>query len=64
MKNLLPLLLSAILLSSTAGCSKTNSQTDNTSSNNKTALPEGTSSQPNNQQISVPAGTSFETVLQ
>jgi hypothetical protein len=64
MKNLLPLLLSVILLSSISSCNKTNTQTDNTSSNNKTALPEGTSSQPNNQQISVPAGTSFETVLQ
>ncbi|MEH1781956.1 MAG: hypothetical protein V7K67_34355 [Nostoc sp.] len=63
MKNLLPLLLSAILLSSTAGCNKTNSQTDNTSSNNKTLSAERTSTQPNNQQISVPAGASFETVL-
>ncbi|MEH2112440.1 hypothetical protein [Nostoc sp.] len=62
MKNLLPLLLSAILLSSTAGCNK-NSQTDNTSSNNKTPSAERTSTQPNNQQISVPAGASFETVL-
>ncbi|MEH1921840.1 hypothetical protein [Nostoc sp.] len=63
MKNLLPLLLSAILLSSTAGCNKTNSQTDNTSSNNKTPIAERTATQPNNQQISVPAGASFETVL-
>ncbi|MFN6487678.1 MULTISPECIES: hypothetical protein [unclassified Nostoc] len=56
--------MSAILLSSTAGCNKPNSQTDNTSSNNKTPIAQGTSSQPNNQQISLPAGTSFETVLQ
>ncbi|MEH2376185.1 hypothetical protein [Nostoc sp.] len=64
MKNLFPFLLSAILLSGTVACNKTNSQTDSTSSNNKTAIAERTSSQPNNQQISVPTGTSFDTVLQ
>ena len=64
MKNLFPFFLSAILLSGTVACNKTNSQTDSTSSNNKTAIAERTSSQPNNQQISVPAGTSFDTVLQ
>ncbi|MEH2239193.1 hypothetical protein [Nostoc sp.] len=64
MKNLFPLFLSAILLSGTVACNKTNSQTDSTSSNNKTAIADRTSSQSNNQQISVPAGTSFDTVLQ
>ncbi|MEH2136624.1 hypothetical protein [Nostoc sp.] len=63
MKNLFPLLLSAILLSSITACNKTNTQTDSSSSNNKTAITEGTPSQPNNQQILIPAGTSFETVL-
>ncbi|MEH2198255.1 hypothetical protein [Nostoc sp.] len=63
MKNLFLLLLSAILLSSITACNKTNTQTDSTSSNNKTAITEGTPSQPNNKQILIPAGTSFETVL-
>ncbi|MEH1849716.1 MAG: hypothetical protein V7L25_33270 [Nostoc sp.] len=64
MKNLFSLFLSAILLSGTVACNKTNSQTDSTSSNNKTAIAQQTPSQSNNQQISVPAGTSFDTVLQ
>ncbi|MBH8563965.1 hypothetical protein I8748_17545 [Nostoc sp. CENA67] len=64
MKNLFPLLLSAVLLSTTVACNKTSSQTNVTSTNNKTAIVDSASSQPNNQKITVPAGTSFDTVLQ
>ncbi|MBN3898836.1 MAG: hypothetical protein HWQ41_27260 [Nostoc sp. NOS(2021)] len=64
MKNLFPLLLSAILLGSTAACNKTSIPTNSTAtSNNKTAITDTTSSQSNNQ-LSVATGTSFDTVLQ
>ncbi|MEH2408091.1 hypothetical protein [Nostoc sp.] len=63
MKNLFPLLLSAILLSSTVACNKTSSQSNSTPTNNKTAINDSISNQSNNQ-ISVPTGTSFDTVLQ
>ncbi|WP_334785237.1 hypothetical protein [Nostoc sp.] len=64
MKNLFPVLLSAILLGSTAACNKTSSPTNSTpTSNNKTAITDTTSSQSNNQ-LSVATGTSFDTVLQ
>ncbi|MEH2320593.1 hypothetical protein [Nostoc sp.] len=63
MKNLFPLLLSAILLSSTVACNKTSSQSKSTPTNNKTAINDSISNQSNNQ-ISVPNGTSFDTVLQ
>ncbi|MEH2294060.1 hypothetical protein [Nostoc sp.] len=63
MKNLFPLLLSAIFLSSTVACNKTSSQSNSTPTNNKTAITDSISNQSNNQ-ISVPAGTSFDTVLQ
>ncbi|MEH2250555.1 hypothetical protein [Nostoc sp.] len=64
MKNLFPLLLSAILLSSTVACNKTSNQTNSTpTNNNKTAITDRTSSQSNNQP-SVAGGTSFDTVLQ
>ena len=63
MKNFFPLLLSAILLSSTVACNKTSRQTNSTPTNNKTAITDSIPSQSNNQ-ISVPTGTSFDTVLQ
>ncbi|MEH2397533.1 hypothetical protein [Nostoc sp.] len=63
MKKIFPLLLSAIFLSSTVACNKTSSQTNSTPTNNKTAITDSKSSQSNNQ-ISVPTGTSFDTVLQ
>ncbi|MEH2457476.1 hypothetical protein [Nostoc sp.] len=63
MKNLFPLLLSAILLSSTVACNKTSSQSNSTPTNNKTAISDSISNQSNNK-ISVPTGTSFDTVLQ
>lgn len=66
----MPLILSAVLLSSTVGCNKQNAnysknypQTDSNkiaaTSNTKTA-----SSQAKNQQATLPAGTSFDTILQ
>ncbi|MEH2466458.1 hypothetical protein [Nostoc sp.] len=63
MKKVFPLLLSAILLSSTVACNKTSDQTNSTPTNNKTAITNSIPSQSNNQ-ISVPTGTSFDTVLQ
>ena len=63
MKKIFPLLLSAILLNSTVACNKTSSQTNSTPTNNKTAITDSKSSQSNNQ-ISVPTGTSLDTVLQ
>ncbi|MBW4631870.1 MAG: hypothetical protein KME30_08165 [Iphinoe sp. HA4291-MV1] len=65
MKNFLPLLLSAVLLSSTVACSKTNNQTDraSTSTNRNTAVSNTTSNQSKNPQAVVPAGTSFDTIL-
>ncbi|MEH2010690.1 hypothetical protein [Nostoc sp.] len=63
MKKFFPLLLSAILLNSTVACNKTSSQTNSTPTNNKTAITDSKSSQSNNQ-ISVPTGTSLDTVLQ
>lgn len=70
MKKFMPFLLSAVLLSSTVACRK---QVDKTSSNSPSANPNkvaGSSStktianNAKNQQAVVPAGTSFDTILQ
>ncbi|MBR8833930.1 MAG: hypothetical protein DSM106950_07800 [Stigonema ocellatum SAG 48.90 = DSM 106950] len=55
MKNLIPLLLSAILLSNTAACSKSDTKTTN---------PTTTTSTAKNQQSTVPAGTTFDSTLE
>lgn len=66
----MPLLLSTILLSSTVACSKPNDKTSNAlppASSNKIAATgnsKAVSSQTKNQQANVPAGTSFDTILQ
>lgn len=69
MRKLMPLLLSAVLLSSTVACRKSSDQISNTSpaSQNRIAAPsktKATSSNPKDQQAVVPAGTSFDTILQ
>lgn len=53
------IILSTVLLSSTVACN--HKQNDQAANGNKIAA---TSSQPRNQQASVPAGTSFDTILQ
>ena len=65
----MPLLLSAVLLSSTVACRKSSDQISSTSpaSQNRIAASsktQATSSNPKNQQAVVPAGTSFDTILQ
>lgn len=70
MKKLMPFLLSAVLLSSTVACRQQEDQISDTSpgaNSNKTTLSNKTnktSSNLKNQQNLIPAGTSFETVLQ
>ena len=65
MKKLIPLLLSAVLLSSTVACRKSNDQTSSTSpaNSNNTAVSNKTSNS-KNQQAVLPAGTSLDTILQ
>ncbi len=61
MKKLMPLLLGVVLLSSTVACSKPNDKTNSTStSGNNTST---TSSNAKTQQSSVPAGTTFDSIL-
>lgn len=67
MKKFVPLLLSAVLLSSTVACRKANDQTSSSSNQNNTTLAgktNTTSSNSRNQQAVVPAGTTFDTILQ
>ena len=70
MKKLMPLLLGAVLLSSTVACQKPTDKTSSTSpaaNQNNTAVASQTgakSTKPKNQQAAVPAGTSFDTILQ
>ncbi len=70
MKKLMPLLLSAALLSGTVACRKPIDQARDTSpvaNQNQTAVDSKTSTKSNTlktQQAAVPAGTSFDTVLQ
>lgn len=70
MKKCMSFLLSAVLLSSTVACSKANDKTSNASPEavgNKIAATSNTkttSSLAKNQQATVPAGTSFDTILQ
>lgn len=67
MKKLMSLLLSAVLLSSTAACRKSNDQTSSTSNQNQTAVSSKTSTTSGNSrnlQAVVPAGTAFDTILQ
>ncbi|MEG4801324.1 MULTISPECIES: hypothetical protein [unclassified Microcoleus] len=70
MKKLMPLLLGAVLLSNTVACHKSSEQIANTSApaNNRpnpvSNLFSPTSSQLKNQPAAVPAGTSFDTILQ
>lgn len=70
MKKLMPFLLSAALLSTTVACRQ---PSDNTSSNSPAANQKNTavanktstiSTKPKNQQAAIPAGTSFNTILQ
>ena len=65
----MPLLLSAVLLSSTVACRKSSDQISSTSPANQNRIAassktKATSSNPKNQQAVVPAGTSFDTILQ
>ena len=61
MKKLMPLILGVVLLSSTVACSKPNDKTDNTSTSaNNTST---TTSNAKTQQSTVPAGTSFDSIL-
>ena len=55
MKKLMPLLLGAILLSNTVACSKPNAQISSTST---------TTSDAKNQQATIPAGTTFDSILE
>ena len=69
MRKLMPLLLSAVLLSSTVACRKSSDQISSTSPANQNRIAassktKATSSNPKNQQAVVPAGTSFDTILQ
>ncbi len=70
MKKVMPLLLGAVLLSSTVACRQPTDKTSSSSSSanqNKTTLSSKTSttsSKPKNPQAVVAAGTSFDTVLQ
>ncbi|OUL35660.1 hypothetical protein BV372_10185 [Nostoc sp. T09] len=57
MKNFIPLLLSVALVSNTVACSKPNDQVATSTNSTKT-------SNPQNSQVSIPAGTSFDTTLQ
>ncbi|AFY35003.1 hypothetical protein [Calothrix sp. PCC 7507] len=61
MKKIIPLVLSAALLSSAVACSKPNTETKNVSNPANTGISENTKP---NTPLSLPAGTSFETVLQ
>jgi hypothetical protein len=69
-KKLMPLLLGAVLLSNTVACQKSSDPIDNTSApGNQSPNPVSkqnspTSSKLKNQPAAVPAGTSFDTVLQ
>ncbi|MDZ7962784.1 MAG: hypothetical protein RMY34_33780 [Aulosira sp. DedQUE10] len=62
MKNFIPLVLSAALLTNTIACSKPNDKVANTA-NNSTQTSQ-TTSNTQNSSLSIPAGTSFDTVLQ
>ena len=62
MKKLIPLLLGAVLLSNTVACQQSSEPIANTSAPAKQSSP--TSSKLKNQQAAVPAGTSFDTILQ
>ncbi|MEG4197300.1 hypothetical protein QUA45_03305 [Microcoleus sp. Pol12A5] len=70
MKKLMPLLLGAVLLSNTVACQKSSEPSANTNdpANNRpnpvSKQNSPTSSQLKNQPAAVPAGTSFDTVLQ
>ena len=55
MKKLMPLLLGAVLLSNTVACSKPNAQISSTST---------TTSDAKNQQATIPAGTTFDSILE
>lgn len=57
MKNFIPLLLSVALLSNTVACNKPNDRLANTTNSTQT-------SNPQKSPISIPAGTSLDTVLQ
>jgi len=58
MKNFLPLVLSAALLTNTVACSKPNDKVANTAQTSQTT------SNTQNSQLSIPAGSSVDTVLQ
>ncbi|MBO3460048.1 hypothetical protein G7B40_011510 [Aetokthonos hydrillicola Thurmond2011] len=71
MKKLIPLLLSAALLGNTVACSKPADKTSSTSTTNtsnpnttKTTNTSAITSNSKGQQASVPAGTTFDTILQ
>jgi hypothetical protein len=70
MKKLIPLLLSAVLLSNTVACQKSSEPIGNTSAPaNQSQNPGSNQSSPKssnlkNQAAAVPAGTSFDTILQ
>ncbi|BAY92340.1 MULTISPECIES: hypothetical protein [unclassified Tolypothrix] len=73
MKSFVPLLLSAALLTNTVACSKPNDKVANNANSNQTTQTTQTAqttqttkntSNTQNSQISVPAGTSLDTVLQ
>jgi len=65
MKKLTPLLLGVVLLSSTVACSKPNDKTGNTSTSTSTSAnnTSTTTSNAKTPQSTVPAGTSFDSIL-
>jgi hypothetical protein len=63
MKKIVPLLLGVVLLSNTVACSKPSDKTSNTSTNTSTANTATTTSNTTKQLSSVPAGTTFDTIL-
>jgi hypothetical protein len=67
MKKLIPLLLSAVLVGNTVACSKPadkTSSTNNTNNTTNTTNTSTTTSNSQNQLATVPAGTTFDTILQ
>ncbi|MBD2340210.1 hypothetical protein H6G64_24905 [Calothrix sp. FACHB-156] len=64
MKSFVPLLLSAALLTNTVACSKPNDKVANTANSNQTTQTAKNASNTQNSEVSVPAGTSLDTVLQ